>query len=510
MRRWSFSLRPALGVALMLALFGAGGQASGKDRELSASGRPVPKIGDNLDAFELPVPRPWTGDFDGMRERRLIRVLVPYSRTYYFIDRGRQLGIVHDLMTEFVASLNRKYKPKVKGLRIQVSFIPVTRDKLIPALVQGLGDIAAGDLTITPERARLVDFTEPMARDIHEVVVTGPEGPKLSSIDDLAGKSIPVRKSSSFYEHLVELNRTFASRGLPEITLPLLAEDLEDEDVLQMVNAGLLPMTVVDEPVATVWSRLFTKLAVHQDLVINHGGDIAWLVRKNSPLFLAETNAFVTKHRLGTTFANVVINKYISDKALKDSFSQVDRDRFEHLSSLFKRYGSEYDFDYLMVAAQGYQESQLNQDRRSPRGAVGVMQLLPRTAADPAIGITGIDRSADKNIEAGVKYLRFLVNTYLDDPKIDEKNRTLMAFAAYNAGPGNLQKFRRITEKSGLDPDIWFSNVEIAAARTVGRETVDYVSNIYKYYVAYKLAEQREESRAQSREKLQSASPQSR
>ena len=498
----SFRLCLAFSLALAFVV-----PARGAERELSASGKPVPQIGDNLDAFTLPVPSPWTGDFDGMRERRLIRVLVPYSRTFYFIDRGRQLGIVHDFATEFVNTLNRKYRPKMKALTIKVSFIPVTRDKLIPALEAGLGDIAAGDITITPERAKHVDFSEPTASNIREVVVTGPAGPKLSSIEDLSGKAIPVRKSSSFYEHLVALNTTFDSRKLPEISLPLLAEDLEDEDVLQMVNAGLLPMTVVDEPIAKVWSRLFKKLTVRGDLVVNEGGNLAWLVRKNSPQLRAEINAFAKKHRLGTLFANMVIHRYVAEEALKDSFAQVDRDRFDRLSGLFKKHGGQYDFDYLMVAAQGYQESQLDQDRKSPRGAVGIMQLLPTTAADPAIGITGIDRSADKNIEAGVKYLRFLVNTYLNDPKIDEKNRTLMAFAAYNAGPGNLQKFRRITEKSGLDPNVWFSNVEIAAARTVGRETVEYVSNIYKYYVAYKLAEQREENRMHSREQRQSASP---
>jgi membrane-bound lytic murein transglycosylase MltF len=145
--------------------------------------------------------------------------------------------------------------------------------------------------------------------------------------------------------------------------------------------------------------------------------------------------------------------------------------------------------------AQGYQESQLDQTARSQRGAVGVMQLLPSTAADKAIGITGIDESADRNVNAGVKYLRLLVNRYLNDPHIDAKNRTLMAFAAYNAGPGNLDKFRKLAVKSGLDPNIWFQNVEVAASHIVGRETVDYVGNIYKYYVAYRLIVQHSQDR---------------
>jgi membrane-bound lytic murein transglycosylase MltF len=489
-------------LSLLLALavvLAAGGSALGAGRERSANGTAVPQIGNNLDAFTLPVPKPWSGDFDAMRERRVIRFLIPYSKTYYFIDHGRELGITHDFAVEFVKWLNRKYKPKVKALRLVATFIPVTRDKLLPALQAGIGDVAAGDITVTPERLKAVDFTPPSMPDVHEIVVTGPGAPRLSSLDDLAGKTVPVRKSSSFYEHLVSLSRSFKDRNLPEISFEFLEEDLEDEDVLEMVNAGIFPITVVDEPVAEVWSRIFKKMTVRKDLVVNHGGDIAWAIRKNSPLLMAEIGDFMKTHREGTQFGNVVVKSYTSEAALRDSLSDTDAMRFVQLDDILKKYAGQYSFDYLMIAAQGFQESHLDQSRRSPRGAVGVMQLMPQTAADPKIGVSGIDKSADQNILAGVKYLRFLTDTYIDDPRIDAKNRTLMAFAAYNAGPGNLQKFRRIAEKSGLDPNVWFNNVEIAAARTVGRETVDYVSNIYKYYVAYKLSEQRIAGRAEKR-----------
>ena len=493
------------GIVLGLALSVASHIAAAATRELSASGKPVPQIGDNLDAFVLPAPQPRTGDFDAMRDRRVIRILVPYSRTYYFIDHGRQLGLVHAFGSEFVTWLNRKYKPKIKALRIRVVFIPVTRDKLLPALEHGLGDIAAGDLTITPERLKTVDFSEPTMSGIREIVVTAPMAPKLASITDLAGKEVAVRRSSSFYEHLAALNQVFKSRGLAEMSLSIIEEDLEDEDVLEMVNAKLVPITVVDEPIAKMWARVLKGITVRPDLVVNEGGDLAWAVRKDSPLLKTEINAFLKKHREGTAFGNTLIRQYSSEKALKDALSAEDSLRFENLGALFKKYAEQYKFDYLMLAAQGYQESGLDQSLRSPRGAVGVMQLLPTTAADPNVGVLNIDKSAEQNILAGVRYLRHIADTYLDDPAIEEKNRTLMAFAAYNAGPGNLQKLRRIAQKSGLDPNVWFNNVEIAAARTVGRETVDYVSNIYKYYVAYKLATQRTDQRAQLRERMGSA-----
>lgn len=146
-------------------------------------------------------------------------------------------------------------------------------------------------------------------------------------------------------------------------------------------------------------------------------------------------------------------------------------------------------------AAQGYQESQLDQTRRSPRGAVGIMQLLPSTAKDKAIGISGIDKDAARNVEAGTKYLRHLVDTYIDGDDLQPRDRQLFAFAAYNAGPGNLRKFRSKAKAMGLDPNVWFGNVENAAAEIVGRETVQYVSNIYKYYVAYSLLVDRMDER---------------
>ena len=168
--------------------------------------------------------------------------------------------------------------------------------------------------------------------------------------------------------------------------------------------------------------------------------------------------------------------------------------KFENLVELFKLHGNTYNFDYLMLMAQGYQESMLDQKARSHRGAVGIMQILPSTAADPVINIKGIEKDPAKNIEAGAKYLRFLTDKYLSDEDITPSNQTLMAFAAYNAGPGNLLKFRRLAEKSGQDPNIWFHNVEYAAARITGQETVKYVANIYKYYLAYKLVTAMQES----------------
>ena len=437
-------------------------------------------------ALTLPIYPVFTGDFDGMKRNRLIRILVPFSKTIYFIDMGAERGTAVEGGREFEAWLNKKYN--TKALKIRVVFVPTARDKLLSSLVAGEGDIVAASLTITPERMQTVDFTDPWAKGVKEVVVTGPASPPLTTLDDLAGKEIYVRKSSSYYSHLVTLNQTLKGVGRPEIKLVPADEYLEDEDLMEMVNAGLLPIVVVDDYKALIWAKIFDKLKVHTDLAVNTGGQIAWAVRKNSPLLLQELNQFIPTHDVTSSFGAEVARKYyLSTKIIKNAYSPEDRAQYEALIEIFKKYATKYSFDYLMVAAQGYQESQLKQSTRSHMGAVGIMQMLPSTAAGPKIGITGVDKSAERNVEAGTKYLRLLVDTYLDDPAIDQTNKTLMAFAAYNAGPGNLAKFRKWAAKSGLDPNVWFFNVEEGAARIVGQETVTYVSNIYKYYIAYRL-----------------------
>jgi membrane-bound lytic murein transglycosylase MltF len=459
---------------------------------------PVPSPGEVAlpsEALALPLPRALKGDLDEMRKRRLVRILVAYNRSNYFIDQGVQRGTAVEAGQLLERWLNRA-SPKAETERITVAFFPTARDRLLPALEEGLGDIAVGALTITAERRERVDFSEPVARSVREVVVTGPDGPALRTLDDLGGQEVHVRRSSSYWEHLTELNaRRKAARQRP-VVVRAVDENLEDEDILEMVHAGLLGVTVVDDFTASLWRQVFDGITVREDLAVHEGGELAWAVRKGSPLLLAELNAFVRKHRVGTSLGNQILGRYYrSTRFVRNATSAEEMRKFEATVELFRRSGAQYAFDHLLLMAQGYQESRLDQSARSPSGAVGIMQVLPGTAAASPIGIQGVEASAERNVEAGVKYLRHLANTYLDDPDIDPTNRTLLSFAAYNAGPGNLQKFRSLARRSGLDPNVWFRNVEFAAARVVGQETVRYVANIYKYYLAYQLAQERIQSK---------------
>jgi membrane-bound lytic murein transglycosylase MltF len=440
----------------------------------------------------MPLIEKWQGDFDGMAKRREIRALVVYSKTFYFLDQGRQRGATYELLKEFEKFVNKKLKTKT--LKVRVLFIPVRRDQLIPWLVDGRGDIAAANLTITPQRGNQVDFSDPLSSGIKELLVTGPAAPTVKTLDDLAGKEIHVRLSSSYYESLVKLNQAFQKDGRKKINLIAADEMLEDEDLLEMVNAGLIPMIIVDSHKAHFWEQIFANIKVHPDIAVRTGGEIAWAFRKHSPKLRAVANEFVKGHKKGTLLGNILLKRYLRDtRYVKNSATQAEMEKFRSMVALFEKYAGQYEFDYLMVGAQAYQESGLDQRKRSPAGAVGVMQLLPATAADPNVGIPDIEK-LDKNIHAGVKYLRFIVDRYYKDEQMDDVNKLLFAFASYNAGPARVSGLRDKAAKMGLDPNIWFHNVEVVAAREIGRETVQYVSNIYKYYIVYRrLVDQRDQ-----------------
>lgn len=438
----------------------------------------------------------WTGDFDGMVERNQVRVLLPFSKTFYFLDGGRQRGLTYDMLKAFEEQINEDLKRKT--LLVHVVFVPVNRDELIPGLLAGLGDIAAGGLTITPERKQLVDFSTPLARNIREIVVTGPNGPTLSSVDDLSGKTIHVRKSSSYYESLLRLNETFRKSGKTVIKLVLADEVFEDEDLLEMVNGGLVPMIVTDSPIAEFWRQIFPNIRLYPDVAVNAGGEIALAFRKNSPRLQAVVNAFVAQNKKGSLLGNMLFKRYLKNtRYIRNALARKEVERFDAMVDLFKTYATKYGFDWLIVAALGFQESGLDQSKRSAAGAIGVMQVLPSTARDPRVGIPNIEE-LEPNIHAGVKYLHFLHDRYFKGEDMDLVNQWLFTFASYNAGPAKVRRLRKEAAVMGLDPNLWFKNVELAAAKRIGRETVQYVGNIYKYYIAYHMIREKLELKSRN------------
>jgi membrane-bound lytic murein transglycosylase MltF len=431
---------------------------------------------------------PFKGDYDKMIEERVIRVLAPYSKTFYFFDGAKPRGIAYELIMQFESFINKKHKTKT--LKIHTIVIPTAREDLIPHLRDGKGDIAVGNLTITKDRLKEVDFSDPFATGINEIVVSTMDSAPLKSVFDLSGKKIHVRKSSSYYQSLLRLNETLKAAGKKKAELILANDNLEDEDLLEMLNADLIKYMIIDSHKGEFWVKIFDKIQLHPNIKLRTEGKIGWAVRKENPKLKAVINTFAKDHKIGTTMGNILFNKYFTTTSyITDSIYNEHLQRFKIMINYFKKYGTQYQFDYLMLAALGYQESQLDHSAKSSQGAVGVMQVLPSTAKDKNIGISDISE-VDPNIHAGTKYLRFMTDRYFaDDEGVDQFNKALFAFASYNAGPAKIARLRKDAKKMGLDPNKWFHNVEVVAAKKIGRETVQYVSNILKYYVAYKLIE---------------------
>lgn len=435
------------------------------------------------------IMQPQKGDLPDMINRRAIRVLTTYSKTFFFIDKGTQRGATHDLFIALEKDLNsrlaKEKKLKQKHLKVRIVFIPVTRDNLFKALNEGKGDIAAANLTITSSRQEQVAFTTPLYSDVKELLVSGTSSPDVKNLEQLSGKTVFVRRSSSYYESLQELNARFAKASLPPVILQEAPEALEDEDLLEMLNAGLIPLIVVDRHKALFWKQVFPKIQVHENIVLRDGGSIAWAVRKDNPQLLAELNNFVKHNRQGSTLGNTILLRYLKSATyVKNAAANRERAKFLQMVEIFRKYGERYDVDWLLMAAQGYQESRLNQSVRSHVGAIGVMQVMPATGKELKVGDI---KKIDPNIHAGVKYMRWMIDHYYGDQPMTPLDKALFSFASYNAGPARIARLRTETQKRGFDPNIWFGNVENLAAEKIGAETVTYVSNIYKYYIAYRL-----------------------
>lgn len=427
-------------------------------------------------------------DLDAMLARGMIRVAVTHSKTHYFIDKGRQYGLNSETLHAFEAHLRQRYKAQLKGRSLSVVLIPVRRNQLFSVLESGHAEMAVANLTITDARKKRADFTQPTLNNVSEILVSGAHVTAPASVEALSGKRVVLRKSSSFHHHLEEINAGLTAAGKPPIIIVPADEYLETEDLLEMLDAGLIEYTVADAHIAGLWAKVFANIRVHPELVIKKDRQIAWALRKGTPQLMAEANRFLKSHRVGTQFGNVLRQRYLENPYwAKRALEQGELSKFTSVAELFRKYADQYQFDYLMLIAQGYQESQLDQNRRSPVGAVGIMQVMPKTGKAMAVGDI---HQLEPNIHAGTKYMRTLIDTYFSDPEIDDMNRVLLAFAAYNSGPTRLQKLRRRTAKAGLNPNVWFGNVEHTVARHVGQEPVRYVANIAKYYVAYRLAHQ--------------------
>jgi membrane-bound lytic murein transglycosylase MltF len=425
-----------------------------------------------------------TGDLSAMKERKLIRALVTLSKTDFFIYNGQPKGLQAEFLHYYEEALNKGVSRR--ELETRVTYVPVPFSELIPALNAGRGDIAAALLTITPERESQVNFISSRRWTVNEVLVTNKNVEDIKGVYDLAGRTVYVLRGSSYVEHLNKLNEKFASQMMAPVLIAEADANLLSEDIIELVNAGIVDMTVIDDFKAELWAQIFPNVVVREDIQISTGGHIGWAIRKGNPELEESLKEFLPQVRKRSLLGNMLTDRYFgTTKWIRNPMDDLDRQKLEGFMLFFKEYGDQYGFDWLALVAQAYQESGLDHNSHSRAGAVGIMQLLPSTAE--YVGFSDVTEIED-NIHAGVKYLSYLKEQHFSDPELAEVDRFAFTWAAYNAGPAKVRKMRARAAKMELDPNKWFQNVEYAALRIVGQETVTYVANIYKYYIAYSLS----------------------
>jgi len=430
-----------------------------------------------------------TEDLPVMKQRKKLRALVPYSRSdFTILANGQVQGMQVELLKQYANLLNKNMKREVD--KIHIVWIPTSFDRLLPDLLAGKGDIAAALLTVTPKRLEKVNFATAAQFTADEVIVVSKGVIGITSLKDLSGREVYVLKGSSYEEHLRDINVRWLSQGVKPIVIKTMDKRLLSEDILKMVQAGMLSITVVDDYKARVWAKVLDRIRVLDDIKIKTSNQLGWAVRKNNPILLKSLNDFAATMKKGSLMGNMLFKRYFNANWIKRPLAEDEQSKVKKVIGVFAKYAKVYDYDVLAAVAQAYQESHLDQNRRSHRGAVGIMQLLPSTAASPNVGIADIS-SLDSNIHAGVKYLAFLRNHYFSSPDISEVDRLAFGWAAYNAGPAKVIKMRKLAKDMGLNPNIWFDHVELAAAKLVGRETVHYVRSIFTHYIAYRLTKER-------------------
>ena len=448
------------------------------------------------------VREPHNDDLAAMLRRKTIRVLTTYAPSTYFISQGRSYGFEYRLLKGYEDYLNSK--PVYGKIPITIEFIPVPMDLLIPSLKAGIGDIVAAGTRITPENRSEVDYTIPYLKSVSEVLVTHADADSINRLENLSNRRIYVQPGWTNSKTLRRINSRLLVRNLPPMQMVATNGILNSEDILELIDAGIIDLSIAESHIARVWQETLPNIRIHELPDVSEHTPIAWMVRKNNPELKASLNRFLLNYRRGSHFGNIYYRQYFKQtRLISNPLAPTDHAKFSRYVPLFRKYGARYGFDWMLLAAIAYQESQMNHNRRSRAGAVGLMQVMPSTSRDDNINIKDIS-NPENNVHAGGKYLALLRDVYFQDPALSPHDRMRFILAAYNAGPTRIQQCRRYASRLGLDPNRWFNHTEIAARRLIGSETVRYVANVKKYYLAYSLGHTMECLKAQHKEALKS------
>ena len=432
------------------------------------------------------APEIWSGSYSEMLQRGEIRIAVPYDRTIYISDKGTPRGLSVEISKGLARWINAKYAAQSRSKPLSVKLVPTRSAELLNSLTTGRADIVLGDIGLYEPIPNSQQFIiNHSSKAEQEVLVTGPSSPPLQKMTDLSGQTVYGSRNTNFQTTLSALNKELKREGKSPVNLISPLGDLDDEDLLEMLNSGLISYVIVGDWKFKLWQSIYRNIVMHQELSAKDAGWVGWVVRSSNQDLNDDLLDFYQSddfEKSRSAFRQEDYKEHL--KGLKDPIDKTSWARFESMKPLFDRYGAEYKLNPLFIASLGFQETLLNQSAVSGVGAIGVMQLMPATGMSLGVGDIHL---LEPNIHGGADYMNQLISKYFPDAQFEGNNRSLFAVASYNIGPNNVAKARDQAKQFGFDPDRWFGNVEFIATERMGYEPMIYVRNVYKYYMSYRL-----------------------
>ena len=437
-------------------------------------------------------------DLPSILSRKKLIALTDNSTTSYFIYKGEPMGYEYELLQAFAKSLH---------LELQI-IVAKNMDDILEELKKGEVDIVCANLTITEERLKKVGFTEPLIYTRQVLVQRKPKGWEkmndqkinehlVRTTIDLSNKEVFVRKGSSFFSRLVNLQGEIASK----INIKEVNGEITTEELIRMVASGKIAYTVADENIAMVNQTYYPQIDVKT--AISFPQKIAWAVNKNSPLLLAELNSWIEEQKTKAGYAMLYTKYFKNPKGAgqrnESEFSSFGGNKISPYDDMIIAYSREIGWDWRLLAAMIYQESRFNPHAESWAGACGLMQMIPSTAE--VYGIDTCGATPIQSIDAGTQHI-IKLDKYWADKIRDKGERIRFVLASYNAGLGHIIDARNLAKKYGKNPDVWTNNVEkfillksnaryyndpiVKCGYCRGEEPYNYVREILARYEHYK------------------------
>ncbi|MQG93349.1 transglycosylase SLT domain-containing protein [Pseudomonas sp. MN1F] len=425
------------------------------------------------------VPVTTARDLQQIRSSKVLRVLVNQSRNSSGEIKGEPVGIEYYRLRGLEHYLNAR---AADGQQIRLKLIPRAKEQLLGALQRGEGDLAAPGELLDPAVTGGVNSSAPVVDQV-PLLLVGRKGERsYTRAEQLSGRTVALTSASAAGAVIQQLNQQLALRKRAPIKIEWVDSTLAVEDVLEMVQAGIYPLTMVERPIAQRWARVMPNLRLDSRVQLGQAQAMRWYVRRDATMLLATVDRFLQGYRAPENQDAAFERIYRRQYRVHNPLARKDRQRLDSLRAVLQKHGEAQQIDWLNLAALAFKESTLNPAARGSGGAHGLMQITPSAAQRVGVSDTG---SVDGNVQASARYLALIRRKFFASPQINERERMAFVLAAYNLGPERVQAMRAEARKRGLNGNQWFFQTERIAMEQVGMGPVNFVNSVNKYFLAF-------------------------